>query len=43
MAVERSRVVIYQDGEKGWEYPAGVVKNLGWDEKQLELRKLPGM
>jgi dienelactone hydrolase len=43
MAAERSRVVIYQDGEKGWEYPAGVVKNLGWDEKQLELRKLPGM
>ena len=39
MAAERSRVVIYQAGREGWEYPAAVAKKLDWDKKQLQIRK----
>jgi hypothetical protein len=41
MAAERTRVVIYQDGQKGWEYPLSVVEKLGWDKKTLQLRTPP--
>jgi hypothetical protein len=43
LAAENSRVVLYQDeGEsKAWEYPQSVVEKLGWDAKQLQLRKKP--
>ncbi len=42
MAAENSRVVIYQPEEKsGWDYPTAVVEKLGWDKKQLQIRKLP--
>jgi hypothetical protein len=41
MAAERSRVVIYQDGPEGWEYPLGVVEKLAWDKKALQLRAPP--
>ena len=37
VALERSKVVIYQEGKGGWEYPAKVVRVLGW-EKSLQLR-----
>ena len=37
VALERSKVVIYQEGKDGWEYPAKVVRALGW-EKDLQLR-----
>ena len=40
MAAERSRVVIYQDGRGGWEYPIAVAKKLDWGEKQLQIRKV---
>ncbi|MEE2707382.1 MAG: prolyl oligopeptidase family serine peptidase [Planctomycetota bacterium] len=38
MAAERSRVVIYQQGKEGWKYPAAIARQLGWKEKQLQLR-----
>ncbi|MFP6613642.1 MAG: prolyl oligopeptidase family serine peptidase [Pirellulales bacterium] len=38
MAVERSQVVIYQQGKEGWKYPAAIARQLGWKEKQLQLR-----
>ena len=41
MAAERSQVVIYQDDESGWDYPREVIKRLGWDERQLQIRKKP--
>lgn len=41
MAAENSQVVIYQPDEQGWEWPVAVAKKLGWDKKQVQLRKLP--
>jgi len=41
MVAERAKVVIYQDDDGGWEYPLGLAKALGWDEKQIQLRKKP--
>jgi Prolyl oligopeptidase family len=41
MAAERSKVVIYQDDDTGWEYPQAVAKQLGWDAKQIQIRKKP--
>jgi acetyl esterase/lipase len=41
MAAERAKVVIYQDDDSGWEYPQAVAKALGWDEKQVQIRKKP--
>ena len=41
MAAERSRVVIYDSDRMGWEYPDAVIKNLGWDAKQIQIRGLP--
>lgn len=38
MAAENSRVVIYQDDEKGWEWTARVADKLGWEKKQLQIR-----
>ena len=38
---ERSKVVIYQDDDTGWEYPQAVAKQLGWDAKQIQIRKKP--
>jgi hypothetical protein len=38
MAAEKSRVVIYQQGEDGWEYPRSVAERLGW-ANTIELRK----
>jgi hypothetical protein len=41
MAAERSKVVLYQGDESGWEYPRAVAENLGWDAKQIQIRKKP--
>ena len=41
MATERSKVVIYQPEESGWDYPRSVAEKLNWDAKQLQLRKPP--
>jgi hypothetical protein len=41
MAAERSKVVIYQDDDTGWEYPQSVAKALGWDAKQIQIRRKP--
>ena len=41
MAAERSKVVIYQDDDTGWEYPQAVAKALGWDAKQIQIRRKP--
>jgi dienelactone hydrolase len=41
MAAENTRVVIYQEDESGWEWPAAVIANLGWDAKRLQLRTPP--
>ena len=40
LAAERSQVVIHQAEDGGWEFPAAVAKQLGW-EKQFQLRKPP--
>lgn len=37
IALERSKVVIYQKGKKGWEYPSLVAQKLSWETK-LQLR-----
>ena len=37
IALERSKVVIYQQGDKGWEYPVAVAQTLGWKTK-LQIR-----
>jgi dienelactone hydrolase len=41
MAAERSKIVLYQDDESGWEYPRAVAERLGWDAKQIQIRKKP--
>ena len=41
MAAERSKIVIYQDDDTGWEYPQAVVKALNWPEKQIQIRRKP--
>jgi len=38
MAAENSQVVIYQSTPSDWKYPQAVVKQLGWDAKQLQIR-----
>ena len=41
MAAERSKVVLYQDDDDGWEYPQAVAQKLGWDAKQFQIRRKP--
>jgi hypothetical protein len=41
MAAERSQVVLYQDDDAGWEYPQAVAQKLGWDAKQIQIRRKP--
>jgi hypothetical protein len=41
MAAERAKVVLYQDGQDGWEYPQAIVASLGWDAKQIQIRRPP--
>ncbi len=38
-AAERSQVVIYGGEESEWKYPRDVATKLGWNAKQLQLRK----
>ena len=38
---ERSKVVLYQNDDAGWEYPQAVAKQLGWDAKQIQIRRKP--
>jgi len=38
MAAERSKVRIYQDSAEGWDYAKQTAAQLGWDEKQLQIR-----
>jgi dienelactone hydrolase len=40
LAAERSRVVLYQKEQGGWEYPQEVAKKLGWGEKRIQIRNL---
>jgi hypothetical protein len=39
MAAENSQVVIHQSDATGWEYPATVIKQLGWDAQRLQVRQ----
>jgi len=39
LAAERSKVVLYQDDDAPWRYPAQVAETLGWEEKRLQVRK----
>jgi hypothetical protein len=41
MAAERAKVVLYQDDDAGWEYPQAVAQKLGWDAKQIQIRRKP--
>jgi dienelactone hydrolase len=41
MAAERSKIVLYQDDDSGWEYPQAVAKALGWPENQIQIRPKP--
>ncbi len=38
MGVERSRIRLYQDDDKGWKYVQDVANNLKWDEQQFQIR-----
>ena len=40
LALENSQVIIYQQDEQGWDYPASVSKKLSWNNK-LQIRTLP--
>jgi dienelactone hydrolase len=46
LAAERSKVRIYQQkndpDQSVWDYPQSVARGLGWDEKQIVVRVLPG-
>ena len=39
MAAERSRVALYSDNPGAWEFSQQIGKVLGWDAKQLQIRK----
>jgi hypothetical protein len=39
LAAERSKVILYQKEQGGWDYPIEVAKKLDWGEKQIQLRK----
>jgi cephalosporin-C deacetylase-like acetyl esterase len=41
MAAERSKVVLYQDDDAGWDYPQAVAEKLGWDAEQIQIRRKP--
>jgi dienelactone hydrolase len=41
IAAENSQVVVYQASQEGWEWPAEVVKKLGWGDKKWRLRTPP--
>ena len=41
MAAERSQVRLYQATDAGWDYAKQTAKQLDWNEKQLQVRKLP--
>ncbi len=41
MTAERTQVRIYQEDEMGWEYPKAVAEELGWNAKQIDIRKPP--
>ncbi len=41
MAAERTKVVIFQDDDSGWEYPQAVAKTLNWPEGQIQIRRKP--
>jgi dienelactone hydrolase len=41
MATENSQVRIYQDDEASWQFAQQTAEKLGWDKKQLQVRKLP--
>ena len=38
MAAERTRVVLYTDAPDAWQFPATTAKNLGWPDKQWQIR-----
>jgi len=42
MAAERSRVRLYTDDPQPWQFPLAVRRQLGWNEKQLEIMAPPG-
>jgi len=39
MAAERSRITLYSDTPESWEYANQVGQILGWNAKQLKIRK----
>jgi len=41
MATERSKVVIHQDDQTGWDYPQQVARNLGWEKDRLQICAIP--
>ncbi|HEY2415041.1 MAG TPA: prolyl oligopeptidase family serine peptidase [Pirellulaceae bacterium] len=41
MAAQRSKIVLYQDDDTGWEYPQSVAKALNWPPNQIQIRRKP--
>jgi hypothetical protein len=41
MAAERTPVHVENSDEAGWEYPQAVARQLGWDPKQIQIRRKP--
>ncbi len=42
LAGERTRIRIYDPQPERWQFAADTAKNLGWDQKQIQIRKPPG-
>lgn len=41
LAAEKTQVILYGAEPAAWEYPRQCLTKLGWNEKQLQLRKAP--
>ncbi|MES2737936.1 MAG: acetylxylan esterase [Verrucomicrobiota bacterium] len=39
LAAEKTRVILYSPDPAAWDYATSTVKNLGWPEKQWQIRK----
>lgn len=41
LAAQRSRIILYQKDQTGWDYPIEVAKKLNWEEKRIQIRITP--
>lgn len=41
LAAHKSQVVLYDESRESWNYPMQIGRQVGWTEKQLQVRQLP--